>query len=183
MTTGPYARVYHSIVDDPKFERVYGDDKALATWLRMLLVADAMYPTSAPMPSRTRAVRLLIEVGLIIESPGGRYVVKGLAPEREKRTQSARNAAAMRWQSGSNASKAEQSKTETSNGAKAPGEPAATRPSFIAFPPKRPERLTEEQIASFRRTIASSRDPLIADNARQTLERHGIEVEAMSDAT
>ena len=128
----PYARVYHSIVDDPKFARVYGDDRALASWLRMLLVADAMYPTSAPLPSKTKAVRLLIEVGLIVEQPGNRYIVKGLASEREKRAQSARNAAAVRWQSGSNASKAEQSKDKTSNGANAPNGTG----TFMGFRPK-----------------------------------------------
>ena len=176
MTTGPYARVYHSIVDDPKFARVFGDDRALASWLRLLLLADAMYPTSAPMPAKTKAVQLLLEVGLLVEQPGGRYIVKGLASEREMRSQSARNAAAMRWQSGGNASKAEQSITKTSNGASAPGAPAATKPVFLGFPPKKPEKLTAEQVESYRRH-AASRDPLVAANARETLERHGIPVE------
>jgi hypothetical protein len=114
--TGPYARVYHSIVDDPKFERVYGNDKALATWLRMLLVADAMYPTSAPMPHRNPTVQLLIDVGLVVEKSGNRYAIKGLQAERERRSASARNAAAVRWQSKGNADamprRDEQSKDE-----------------------------------------------------------------------
>jgi hypothetical protein len=59
------------------------------------------------MPARTKAVKLLIEVGLIVEQPGNRYVVKGLASEREKRSQSGRNAAAVRWHSGPNASRDE----------------------------------------------------------------------------
>lgn len=135
---GPYARVYHSIADDSRFERVYGDDRALGTWLRMLLVADAMYPTSAPMPKRTKAVELLIEAGLIVEQPGGRYIVHGLASEREKRTQSARNAAAVRWQSGSNASKAEQNRAEQSIDADA-SKPNGASPGFMGFRPRTPK--------------------------------------------
>ena len=57
------------------------------------------------------------------------------------------------------------------------GEGGVRPTSLMGWAPKKPEKLTDEQIASFRRTIASSRDPLIAANARQTLERHGIPVE------
>ena len=114
MKPRTYCRVYHEIVDDPKFRRVYHDDAALATWLRMLLVADAMYPASAPMPEITNAVQVLIRSGLIQKRPGNRYIVTGLEREREMRSHSARNAAAVRWQSERNASKAEQSKAEQS---------------------------------------------------------------------
>lgn len=124
MSTGTYSRVYHSLVDDPMFERVYGNDKALATWLRMLLIADAMWPVSAPMPPRNPTVRLLIDCGLVVEKSGGRYTIRGLNAERERRSANGRNAAAVRWQSASNApampSRAEQSKEEKSNGASAP---------------------------------------------------------------
>jgi hypothetical protein len=110
--TRTYARVYHEIVDDPKFRRVYHDDAALGTWLRMLLIADQMYPNSAPMPEETPSVAMLLRAGLITKRPGNRYIVTGLEREREMRSQYGRNAAAVRWHSGSNASKAEQSKAE-----------------------------------------------------------------------
>jgi hypothetical protein len=90
VTPRTYCRVYHEIVDDPKFRRVYHDDAALGTWLRMLLIADQMYPNTAPMPDLTPSVSLLLRAG--------------------------RNAAAVRWQSGSNASKAEHSKAEQEQG-------------------------------------------------------------------
>jgi hypothetical protein len=112
MTARTYARVYHEIVDDPKFRRVYHDSAALGTWLRMLLIADQMYPNTAPMPEETDEVRLLIRCGLITKRPGNRYIVTGLEREREMRSQYGRNAAAVRWQSGSNASKAKQSKAK-----------------------------------------------------------------------
>ena len=111
-----YCRVYHEIVDDPKFRRVYYDDAALGTWLRMLLMADQMYPNSAPMPEETPQVAMLLRCGLIKRRPGNRYIVTGLEREREMRSQYGRNAAAVRWQSGSNASRAEQSKAEQEQG-------------------------------------------------------------------
>lgn len=136
MSDRTYCRVYHEIVDDPKFARVYGNDAALATWLRMLLVADAMYPASAPLPRRNSAVSLLVEVGLVEERPGKRYVIRGLQAERERRSASARNAAAVRWDNERNAdampSKAEQSKAKPSNGAKAPNGTG----SFMGYRPK-----------------------------------------------
>ena len=103
MSERPYSRVYHSIVDDPMFETVYKDREALGQWLQMLLVADAMYPTSAPLPRKNRAVTSLLLAGLVVELPGNRYTIRGLRAERERRSASARNAAAVRWHSGSNA--------------------------------------------------------------------------------
>ena len=139
MTSGPYARLYHSLVEDPMFERVYENDHALATWVRMLLLADAMYPTSAPMPHRNPSVRLLIEVGLVVEKPANRYSVRGLKAERERRSDIGRNAAAVRYQRERTAnampSKAEQSRTEHSNGANALKEPTSV---FMAMKPKEP---------------------------------------------
>lgn len=122
--TRPYSRIYHELVDDPMFAQVYENDRAFAAWVRMLIVADAMWPASAPMPSKSGAVRLLIESGLVIERPGNRYTIRGLDKERQSRSDSARNAAAVRWQSKRNASamprRDETRKDETSRGANAP---------------------------------------------------------------
>src|SRR5688572_5920664 len=99
MADRPYSRVYHEIVDHPRFERVYRNPNALGTWLQMLLTSDAMYPMTPPMPPRTPTVRLLIDTGLVEERPGNRYSMHGLKAERERRSDAARNAAAVRWQS------------------------------------------------------------------------------------
>ncbi len=139
MTARTYSRVYQDLVDDPKFARVYGNDAALAAWLRMLLIADAMWPASAPMPRRNSAVTLLIDSGLIEERPGNRYVIKGLQAERERRASSGRIGAAVRWQSERNATamprRDETSIEKTSNGANA----SKARPNgggFMAWKPK-----------------------------------------------
>lgn len=120
-----YCRVYHTIVDDEKFAEVYDNDAALATWLRLLIIADQAWPASAHLPGnvKRRTVELLERVGIIHTQPGWRYRVHGLDAEREKRAQSARDAAAKRWHSGSNApasdtrmpSRAEPSKAEPSH--------------------------------------------------------------------
>ena len=110
------------------FASVYDNDRALACWIRLLMLADAMWPASAPLPAKTATVRQLIDAGLVIERPGGRYTIRGLDKERQSRSDSARNAAAMRWQSASNAGASgarmprrdETRKDKTSSGANAP---------------------------------------------------------------
>jgi hypothetical protein len=101
MADKPYSRIYHSIVDDPKFATIYGDDRKLATWLRLLICADQTYPASAPIPAGTNrsALAALVDVGLVDLGTASRYRIHGLASEREMRSESARNAAAVRWQS------------------------------------------------------------------------------------
>ena len=135
-----YARVYYEIVDHPRFERVYRNPSALGTWLQMLLTADAMYPMTPPMPPRNPTVRLLIDVGLVIQKPGNRYSMRGLEAERERRSAIGRNAAAVRHGSerNANALPAEQSKEkkEQSNGANAP-----ESGPFMGFRPKNGEHL------------------------------------------
>lgn len=121
----PYSRVYWSILDDPKFADVVDDDCLLATWVRLLIVADMAWPASAWVPDSVDhdAVIELVEVGLVDRQPGGRFRIHGLDAERERRSSSARNAAASRWHSDRNAtapkpalldkpSKDEQSKAE-----------------------------------------------------------------------
>jgi len=92
MADSPYTRVYHSIVDDPKFADVYDDDRRLATWLRLLLVADQAYPSSAYIPVGTNraAVAALAAAGLIDLGTGSRYRLHGLAVERGRRSEAAR---------------------------------------------------------------------------------------------
>ena len=48
--SGRYARVYHDLMDDPKFATVYENDHRFALWVRLLLAADAAWPS--PPPSR-----------------------------------------------------------------------------------------------------------------------------------
>jgi hypothetical protein len=122
----PYSRVYWSVMSDPKFDPVRDDARLLGSWLILLLAADMAYPGLPYRPPTVSAqsMRALVASGLIDDLPKQRYRIHGLAYERERRKQSARNAAAMRWQSERNAvasatkmpSKAEQSKAEQTRG-------------------------------------------------------------------
>ena len=93
----PYVRVYYSVVDDDKFEGVWEDKEALGWWLTLLIECDAMYPAHAALPRDVpdRVVDLLV-ARRIIEVHRGRAAMVGLKPERERRSESARNAANVR---------------------------------------------------------------------------------------
>lgn len=87
-----YVRVYFSIVDDERFVGIYDDDHHLAAWLRLLLVADAAWPSSASLPrsARPASVRALAASGLIELVGTDRYRVHGLDRERGRRSEAAR---------------------------------------------------------------------------------------------
>ena len=94
---GRFSKVYHAAQVDPAFTKVWRNDHALATWLRCLILADAMWPIPAPMPRRNPTVQLLIREGLIVDEGNGRYSIRGQRAERERRSNAARIAAASRW--------------------------------------------------------------------------------------
>ena len=88
-----YSRVYWSIVDDPKFADIYDDDRHLACWLRLLLIADQAHPASANIPAGTRraSILALTEAGLVSIGTGSRFRITGLDAERERRRVAATN--------------------------------------------------------------------------------------------
>ena len=96
-----YVRVYYSVINDERFAEIFHDGRRLGTWLQLLLVADAMYPADAPIPAYVHrpSFDVLVTAGLIEERPHLHFRVHGLSNERAERSQSGRNAAALRWQS------------------------------------------------------------------------------------
>lgn len=103
--SGPYSRVYWTVMEDTKFDGVREDVRLFGSWSLMLVVADMAWPSPAFVPPNVpkSAVARLASCGLVDLLPGARYRVHGLAAERNKRSQSGRNAAALRWQSPRNA--------------------------------------------------------------------------------
>jgi len=128
MSETPYSRVYWSIRDDERFAGIYGHDACLATWLRLLIAADAVWPHPADLPAsaRPKPVAALAEAGVIDLLPGKMYRIHGLDAERGRRQGIARANASTRWalsgsdrnatalqeQSDTNASRAEPSRDE-----------------------------------------------------------------------
>lgn len=84
----PYSRVYWAIVDDPKFASIFDDNHHVATWLRLLLIADQAWPASASVPATARksSIAALVTAGIVDPQSGGRYRVHGLDAERTRRS-------------------------------------------------------------------------------------------------
>jgi hypothetical protein len=97
-----YSRLYHRFQSE--FPTIYADDHALASWVRLLLVADASWPMRPPVPRSVKAKPLaaLVDCGLVVLE-GDAYTVRGLDAERSRRRDAARVGAAQRWHSDRNA--------------------------------------------------------------------------------
>ena len=103
MAKGPYSRVYHVLMDE--YPGVFRSDAQLGCYLRCLVLAEKFYPSFAPLPHRSPQIQALIRAGLVlVNEEHGTYTVRGLAAERERRSNAARIGAGVRWQNERNAS-------------------------------------------------------------------------------
>lgn len=105
MTTPrSYARIYY---DDlmREFPDVYMDDALLSTWIRLLVLAEKMWPIPPEVPRsvRIRTYQRLVESKLVIPCEAHCYRIRGLDAERMRRQNAGRKGAAVRWQSDGNA--------------------------------------------------------------------------------
>jgi hypothetical protein len=91
----PYSRVYWSVMDDPKFRGIYEDDASFSCWVRLLMMADAIWPQAPHIPRSTkkRALEALVAAGIVTIGTGHRYRIVGLDAERERRKVAATRAA------------------------------------------------------------------------------------------
>lgn len=92
MPDDKYVRVYYSVNDDPKFDTVRSDAAVFGTWVRLLMVADAVWPASADLPRWVRRGHLttLITAQIVDVLSDDRFRIRGLDAEREKRASAAR---------------------------------------------------------------------------------------------
>lgn len=90
---------YDQIANDPRFDGIRDDDRLLGRWLRLLWLADAMWPLPAPRPvwATKAALAPLTKAGLIEEVAGHQYKVHGLDRERQRRAAKGKAGAAARW--------------------------------------------------------------------------------------
>ena len=98
VTDRQYARVYY--VDlERDYPEVYRDNDLLSTFVRLLSVAEAMWPARGEVPrsAKSTLVRELTAKTLVILIPPFSFTIKGLDAERTARSNAARNAAASRW--------------------------------------------------------------------------------------
>lgn len=87
------------------YPAIWADDRALATYSRLLSVADKMWPTHPELPRSVKPGPLasLERCGLIVRHEDHTYSVRGLNAERARRAAIATNAAHARWGTDSNA--------------------------------------------------------------------------------
>lgn len=103
MNDRRYARFYYpEFIKD--YPTVYGDDSAFAAWMRLLVIAEQMWPLAMELPRsvKPRALRVLVDSGLVA-TDGTFFALKGLDAERTRRRESGRKGAAVRWDSEGNA--------------------------------------------------------------------------------
>lgn len=111
-----YVRVFYDLPRD--YPAIYANDAALAAWLRLLMLAEAIWPVRGTLPRgiKPAGLRALTAVGLVELLPGHQFLIKGQDCERNARRTAASNAAAQRWHREGNAetmpSRAEQSNTD-----------------------------------------------------------------------
>jgi hypothetical protein len=88
----PYSRLYWKVMSDEKFDGIREDLRLFGAWSLLLVIADMAYPVPAYIPPTVprASVRRLVEVGLIDEMPGHRYLVHGLEAERVRRSEAGR---------------------------------------------------------------------------------------------
>lgn len=96
----PFVRVYHDDLQRD-YEAVWDDDHLMATWLRLLVVADKLWPSDGEIPrgTRPRPLAALVKLGLVLPRPSHRFRLKGLDADRQRRVDAARYASGHRWPS------------------------------------------------------------------------------------
>lgn len=97
MPEGLHVRVYHEDLMK-NFAQVWDDNDALATWLRLFVIADKLWPSPGELPRVVgrAALKRLTDAGLIVLLPNYRYTCLGLDADRQRRSDAARTAANVR---------------------------------------------------------------------------------------
>jgi hypothetical protein len=98
VAEGSFVRVYHEDLIK-NYEPIWDDDRALATWLRLLVLADKLWPSPAELPRRLSRASLdkLVKAKLVTLQPNGRFRIRGLDAQRQRQVDAAKKGAAARW--------------------------------------------------------------------------------------
>jgi len=104
MAEGAFVTVYHEDLI-ANYPGVWDDDRMLATWLRLLVIADKLWPSPADIPRgvRTRELAQLVKLELVQELPNHRFRLRGLDARRKRQQEIAKSAASARWNAPRNA--------------------------------------------------------------------------------
>jgi hypothetical protein len=100
MSDGGFVLVhYDQIGIDERFADIRDDDRRMGLWLRLLCLADAVWPADAPLPSGVSRPTLtaLVDAGVVEMVDRHKYRLHGLDNERKRRSEHGRMAAQKRW--------------------------------------------------------------------------------------
>jgi hypothetical protein len=168
----PFVRVYHDDLQRD-YPGIWDDDRLLANWLRLLVVADKLWPAPGEVPRsiRRRILEALVETKIVSLLPLDRFKIRGLDTERQARSDRARAAAEGRWgqrdddadgNAGSNAPRIPPG-SPSSNASRARGHTRALRPpdsdsvweetDDVSRPPEDPETPALAWLASVGATV------------------------------
>lgn len=154
----PYVRVYYRALTDDKFQGL--SSAAWGHWVRMLVVADGMHPSAAPLPRwvERKPLQELVSRG-IVDLEGTEYFrIHGMEPERAKRTEAATFAAEVKHHGLAEAQRRQAARLANPAGAVQPHAGAAP-----GAPPQPPGRAVH---ASPNHSEPSLSEPLRAENGR-----------------
>jgi hypothetical protein len=97
----PFVTVRRSVVDDPRFATIYRDNAAFGAFVKLMISADAAWPTSAEVPAWCAAdvLERLRTAGLVAVE-GDRYRVPDIDSDRLWRSERAKAAGKASGESG-----------------------------------------------------------------------------------
>jgi hypothetical protein len=125
MTTqaDPYTRVYYRVLNDPKFAGM--SSAAWGHWVRLLVIADGMYPAPAPVPRWVEdgPMKELQERGIIDLEGEDYFRIHGMTGERATRSEAATFAADVRHVGQAEAERRRAERIRTQNPGSAPALP------------------------------------------------------------
>lgn len=134
----PYVRVYYRVLTDAKFTDL--SHAAWGHWVRLLVVADGLYPAPAPLPRWVddAALTELAAAGIVDLLGSDYFTVHGMKAEREGRSEAATFAADVKHHGRSEAERRRSDRMRAHAGAVQPDAGAA--PGAAGGPPGLPLR-------------------------------------------
>lgn len=93
-----YVRVYYNDLQ-ADYPAIYRDHALLGAWVRLLVIAESMWPTPPELPgwAKGRLLRPLVDCGLVVLVPPHHYELRGHTAERSRRQDAARRGGRARW--------------------------------------------------------------------------------------
>ena len=149
MADRPFARIYY--VDLARdYPEIWTDDASLATYVRLLSMADTTWPVTPEIPRSAKRpiVERLVQFTLVKLLPPFGYAVKGFDVERNARGEQAKHAAETRYARSSAASSPRS--IAPSNAYAGATRPDQTRPTPVLVPDDLvdPQKRTPEEYAA-----------------------------------